>query len=434
MDVGPELHHELEKWELSGKKARFWWRDDDAVSDTPELRRLLSLAEEIGTVVGLAVIPALATDDLVKLAASAPCCVWQHGWRHKWQHEDTDTSYSNGEFGQGRDLETMMAEAQNGQIALDLKFGETGWQKVFVPPFHALSLPFKLLLPSLGYRGLSAGLPLTPEVSTVAEVNAEIDILNWPKRRFHGSDVVERMLVEQLSLRRQEILPEDAPIGLLTHHPAMDEEAWRFLEGLLRFLKVHRAAELLPANLLFENTASNEIGRSSRTIQNGAEPVTSDEVTVAITSCGRQDLLEITLDSFLRHNTFPIKEFIIFEDGDGTRNNTLEDKYRDYPFRWLATGQRVGQVAAIDAAYRNVHTEYIFHCEDDWEFFAPGFLEKSLVLMRGNDSILQVWIRAPNDTNNHPLLDFTLTARGIPYKLLRHHHDAGDWGVWNGFS
>jgi hypothetical protein len=44
---------------------------------------------------------------------------------------------------------------------------------------------------------------------------------------------------------------------------------------------------------------------------------------VVLTSCGRQNLLSITLDSFLQYNTFPIREFIILEDGDGMRNGSL---------------------------------------------------------------------------------------------------------------
>jgi hypothetical protein len=191
-----ELRRELQEWEITGRKARFWWRDDDAVSDTPELRRLFALAAEIGALIGLAVIPERADNTLAKLVATSPCCIWQHGWRHHWQHKDRDYSYSQGEFGEGRSLESMMTEAHKGQLALDRMFGEAGWQRVFVPPFHALSIPFKRLLPSLGYWGLSAGLPLTPPIDTVAEVNAEIDIMNWPEGKPHGPGAIAKMLVE----------------------------------------------------------------------------------------------------------------------------------------------------------------------------------------------------------------------------------------------
>ena len=63
----------------------------------------------------------------------------------------------------------MMRDAMEGQRAMDRLFG-SHWQRVFVPPFHALTMPFKSLLPSLGYRGLSSGLPYKPRLATVPEV------------------------------------------------------------------------------------------------------------------------------------------------------------------------------------------------------------------------------------------------------------------------
>ena len=47
------------------------------------------------------------------------------------------------------------------------------------------------------------------------------------------------------------------------------------------------------------------------------------EVTFVLTSCGRPDLLEKTLDSFLKYNTFVIKNYIITEDSaiQGINNN-----------------------------------------------------------------------------------------------------------------
>ena len=52
-----------------------------------------------------------------------------------------------------------------------------------------------------------------------------------------------------------------------------------------------------------------------------------EELSIVITSCGRPDLLEKTIDSFLLHNTYPIKKWIITEDsGIKDINKHLEDK------------------------------------------------------------------------------------------------------------
>jgi hypothetical protein len=124
----------------------------------------------------------------------------------------------------------------------------------------------------------------------------------------------------------------------------------------------------------------------------------------------------------------------VIEDGDGEANLALAERYRGYDFRWMATGARVGQIRAIDMAYGTVGTEYIFHCEDDWEFYAPGFMEKSLAVLTSNADVLQVWIRASNDANNHPVMDYLLFADDVPYRLLEPRYHSAEWGTWSGFS
>ena len=176
-----DLHEELGIWADLGMVSRFWWRDDDAVSDTPQLRRLLDIARDCGFVVALAVVPERADDSLVRLLATTECCnVWQHGWGHHF--------HASGEFGEGRPIDLLIRDAVLGQRALDRLFGPSGWQRVFVPPNHMLAMPFKTLVPRLGYLGVSAGVPLTPATGSLIEANAEIDVMNWPR----GKSSMER--------------------------------------------------------------------------------------------------------------------------------------------------------------------------------------------------------------------------------------------------
>jgi hypothetical protein len=153
-------------------------------------------------------------------------------------------------------------------------------------------------------------------------------------------------------------------------------------------------------------------------------------VTVVVTSCGRQDLLERTLDSFFAFNTAAIDGLIVVEDGRAAANLPLMRKFRDRPIRWIGTAGRVGQIAAIDLAYAQVESEAIFHMEDDWEFYAPGFIEKSAAVLRSDAACLQVWIRALDDTNGHPLEPEAEHIGGIDVRKLT----AGYLGVWSGFS
>src|SRR5262249_28677441 len=144
--------------------------------------------------------------------------------------------HKSGEFGDGRTLDTMADDAVAGARALDSLFGPVGWQKVFVPPNHKLSLAFKALIPKLGYLGLSAG-------------------------------------------------------------------------------------------------------------------------------AGRTDLLQHTLSSFFRYNTYQVRKIIVMEDG--RIEHDLADHFAAKNIEWRSTTRRIGQIKAIDIAYQVVETDFIFHCEDD---------------------------------------------------------------------
>ena len=166
-------------------------------------------------------------------------------------------------------------------------------------------------------------------------------------------------------------------------------------------------------------------------VPGAAKPLPADRLfagespaSVVVTSGGRPDLLDRTLSSFFRYNTFPIRELIIVEYGDAGQHQSLVQKYQRYPVKWLE-GAGAGETAAIDIAYAAVESEFILHCEDDWEFTGPGFIEKSLSVLRHKDEVLQVWLRALNDTDGHPLLDNVFFAEDIPYRVLRDDNAGG---------
>jgi hypothetical protein len=420
-----KLRTELDAWADAGLTAHLWWRDDDAITDTPHLQRLLGIARDIGAVVGLGVVPEFADSSLVSIAAEGPCCIWQHGWGHHF--------HAAGEFGEERDVALMVQDALSGQREMDRVFGPGGWQRVFVPPNHMLSVAFKSLLPGLGYLGVSAGDPLTPRLAHVVEVNAEVDVMDWPQRKLLPESTICDMLVDQLALRRSGGVPADRPLGILTHHLVFDDHAWDVTHRLLESLRSHRAVRLLAADTLFSSGSERSSMSSGFVFPSSPRAETSD-VTVVLTSCGRPDLLARTLDSFFAYNTFPIREFVVMEDGDSVSVLSNEERYRPHDISWRCTGRRIGQMPTIDLAYRDVTTEYIFHCEDDWEFYAPGFIERSLAIMERHPQILQVWMRALNDTNRQPVGKEVFETDGTPYRLLQPGFDSGEWGTWHGFS
>lgn len=158
----------------------------------------------------------------------------------------------------------------------------------------------------------------------------------------------------------------------------------------------------------------------------------NSKVTFVLTSCKRFDLLEPTLQSFLKYNTYPIDEFIIIEDSpDIVKLNRVLEKFPGIKFTVLYNDPQIGQLRSIDRAYSLVKTDYIFHCEDDWLFYRTGFIEKSLSVLLENDEVISVWLREQNDTNNHPLEERIFqTADGVQYKYLQ----LGFQGGFHGFT
>lgn len=120
-----------------------------------------------------------------------------------------------------------------------------------------------------------------------------------------------------------------------------------------------------------------------------------DTVSLVITSCARMDLLEKTLESFHKSNSYQLSQVIVTEDSPyGEKAQKLLDQY-DWgcPVHLIANGERIGQLASIDKAYAANTSEYVFHCEDDWEFSRSGFIEDSLGVLKTDANIFCVWLR-----------------------------------------
>lgn len=159
-------------------------------------------------------------------------------------------------------------------------------------------------------------------------------------------------------------------------------------------------------------------------------------ITGVFTSCGRFDLLEKTLTSFLKYTDIIPQDIIVID------NSTLPDSYAilesishkiGYPLSVIVNEENIGQVSSIDRAYSYVDTEYIFHCEDDWEFFNTGFMSLSKRLLEELPNVVNVNLRERFDGEKgsmHPISEFKKSKTDIVYAeyLLDY------LGVWHGFS
>lgn len=145
---------------------------------------------------------------------------------------------------------------------------------------------------------------------------------------------------------------------------------------------------------------------------------TNKDVTLFITSCGRQDLLKRTIESFVQFNTYPIKEAIIIEDSGHDGINEFVKELVLFPCVTLYNTTRLGQMKSIEKGVKHIKTPYVFHCEDDWEFFNPGFIEKSMEILDINNNISQVLLRPYTDYYSY---NFTIDkSNDIRYNYIRY--------------
>lgn len=242
------LTAELDAWADAGRTAEFWWRDDDAVDTTPALARLAALHRTHGAPLALAVIPARAQRRLAdRLAAEPGIAVVQHGWAHA---NHAAAGKPKAELGADRPTALVLGELVRGRLVLDALFGPA-WLPVLVPPHNRIAAPLATALPSAGYIGLSTYKPRRGMLSGLRQVNTHADIMNWTTRRFAGDDDSLALVLDHLQRKRAGQADPDEPTGLLTHHLAHDEEAWRFTERFLAAIARHRAARWNDPRILF---------------------------------------------------------------------------------------------------------------------------------------------------------------------------------------
>ena len=147
----------------------------------------------------------------------------------------------------------------------------------------------------------------------------------------------------------------------------------------------------------------------------------TEEVTLFITSCGRPDLLKKTLESFLKFNTYPIKEAVIVEDS-GILNSIdfVHELCTLFPCTVIYNEKRLGQMASMELGVKHIKTPYTFHCEDDWIFYEYGFIEESMDILKSNDKISMVFIRSYAEYIYRYNMQITQTNHG--YNILHQYN------------
>ena len=141
--------------------------------------------------------------------------------------------------------------------------------------------------------------------------------------------------------------------------------------------------------------------------------------TVALTSCGRFDLLERTLETLVPRLDGPLRAILISEDSgdEGIRDVVARFRSSYAEISTMVNDPPIGQIRSIDRLYRFVDTEWVFHCEDDWEFFAAGFIETSFALLKENERFSMVALRDLSEYRQTVFEPERVAASGIRYRV-----------------
>jgi hypothetical protein len=136
-------------------------------------------------------------------------------------------------------------------------------------------------------------------------------------------------------------------------------------------------------------------------------------VTLFITSCGRPELLKKTLDSFVKFNTYPITEVILCEDSGINGIVDFVKNILPYPIIFCYNEIRIGQMKTIEKYTQLIKTPYVFHLEDDYEFFDSGFIELSFRILDLDPRISQVLLE--DEQHNYPKVEIN---NPLCYKVM----------------
>ncbi len=252
------LADEAARWGEAGRTADLWWRDDDAIDAGPELDRLLAIARDTATPLALAVVPAKATAALASRLAGEPLVdVLQHGYAHTNHAVAPEKKI---EIGVQRPAMMTLGELATGWMALEQLCGSRALP-VMVPPWNRIAPVLVPTLPEIGYRGLSTfgPRPRVHPVRGLLQVNTHVDLIDWKGgRRFAGEETVLEALVASLARARA---GDGEPVGVLSHHLAMDAGAWDFLRSLWEQMTKLETFRVRSARELFAAEARGQGGR-----------------------------------------------------------------------------------------------------------------------------------------------------------------------------
>ena len=209
----------------------FWWRDDDAIAPGAALDQLAVLSLHSDLPVHLAIVPALAQQNLAAAIDTDRLIPVVHGWAHR---DHSGGVGKKNEFMSPRD--DAIQDTANAMTHMRSLFG-AALRPMFVPPWNRINDNVTQALARQGFSALSTfGPRRSPDAAIgLTQINTHIDPVWWKGTR----DLVEpdRLIAQaagHLKARRTGVEDRDEPFGLLTHHLVHTDAIWDFTAAFVQ--------------------------------------------------------------------------------------------------------------------------------------------------------------------------------------------------------
>ncbi len=241
------LKDTLQQAEAAHQRPAFWWRDDDAITQTSHLQTLFTVSQQQQTPLYLACIPALCDDSLALVVSH------QNGLTRVLHHGHQHTNHATGsekkcEYPASRSIDTVYQELISDHSLMVKRFHQH-YRSVFVPPWNRMDPRFFSALDKAGFTGLSTlGQQFTEQaflannvlVPNVLVTNVHLDIIDWKAARFAGKENCINLLQKQIKQWQQ--AKANYPIGIMSHHLVHTDEHNDFLAELFECLEGYMVA------------------------------------------------------------------------------------------------------------------------------------------------------------------------------------------------
>jgi GR25 family glycosyltransferase involved in LPS biosynthesis len=135
--------------------------------------------------------------------------------------------------------------------------------------------------------------------------------------------------------------------------------------------------------ILYNKISCNDISDCIKSKSN--DDISSESITVTMTTCKRLDLFTQTVNSFIACCTDLkeyIREWIVVDDNSSEEDKkTMKDLYPFITFIFKNENQK-GHALSMNMLIDLIDTPYVLHLEDDWKFFYPGdFITKCVKIL-----------------------------------------------------